>query len=70
MNEEINELLSIYEQEKELIQSLIKEDQIHQDYKAIYLNSKNLNRIKRQIGLIKSLIDPHAQEKEHLKKDN
>ncbi|CAH0163462.1 hypothetical protein SRABI27_01414 [Pedobacter sp. Bi27] len=68
MNEEINELLSIYEQEKELIESIIEEDRIDSDYKAIYINSKNLNRIQRQIALIKSLIDPYAQEKERLKR--
>lgn len=68
MNEEINELLSIYEQEKELIESIIEEDRIDSDYKAIRLNAKNLNRIKRQIAVIKSLIDPHTQEKERLKR--
>jgi hypothetical protein len=68
MNEEINELLSIYEQEKKLIESIIEEDQIDGDYKAIRLNSKNLNRIQHQIALIKSLIDPYMQEKEGLKK--
>jgi hypothetical protein len=68
MNEEINELLSIYEQEKKLIESIIEEDRIDSDYKAIRLNSKNLNRIQRQIALIKSLIDPHTQEKERLKR--
>ncbi|TCD19840.1 hypothetical protein EZ456_20245 [Pedobacter psychrodurus] len=68
MNEEINELLSIYEQEKKLIESIIEEDRIDNDYKAIRLNSKNLNRIQRQIALIKSLIDPYTQEKERLKR--
>jgi len=68
MNEEINELLSIYEQEKKLIESIIEEDRIDGDYKAIRLNSKNLNRIQRQIELIKSLIDPYTQEKERLKR--
>lgn len=68
MNEEINELLSIYEQEKKLIESIIEEDRIDSDYKAIRLNSKNLNRIQRQIALIKSLIDPYAEEKEQLKR--
>jgi hypothetical protein len=68
MNEEINELLSIYEQEKKLIESIIEEDRIDSDYKAIYINSKNLNRIQRQIALIKSLIDPYTQEKERLKR--
>jgi len=68
MNEEINALLSIYEQEKKLIESIIEEDRIDSDYKAIRLNSKNLNRIQRQIELIKSLIDPYTQEKERLKR--
>ncbi|RLJ77488.1 hypothetical protein [Pedobacter alluvionis] len=68
MNEEINELLSIYEQEKKLIESIIEEDRIDNDYIAIHINSKNLNRIQRQIALIKSLIDPYAQEKEQLKR--
>lgn len=68
MNEEINELLSIYEQEKKLIESIIEEDRIDNDYKAIRINSKNLNRIQRRIALIKSLIDPYAQEKEQLKR--
>ncbi|MBB6237719.1 hypothetical protein HDC90_002341 [Pedobacter sp. AK013] len=68
MNEEINELLSIYKQEKELIESLIESDKIDNDYKAIYLNSKILVNIQRQIRLIESLLDPHAQEKEQLKR--
>lgn len=68
MNEEINELLSIYKQEKELIESLIKEDQIDHDYKAVYLNSKVLNRIEHQIRTIELFIDPHLQEKEQLKR--
>lgn len=68
MNEEINALLSIYEQEKKLIESIIEEDRIDGDYKAIRLNSKNLNRIQHQIALIKSLIDPYTQEKERLKR--
>lgn len=68
MNEEINELLSIYKQEKELIESLIKEDQIDHDYKAVYLNSKILNRIKQQIRIIELFVDPHLQQKEHLKR--
>ncbi|MGN7987790.1 hypothetical protein ACTJKC_10645 [Pedobacter sp. 22226] len=68
MNEEINELLHIYKQEKELIESLIKEDQIDHDYKAVYLNSKILNRIKQQIRIIELFVDPHLQEKEQLKR--
>lgn len=35
MNEEINELLSIYKQEKELIESLIESDKLDKDNKAI-----------------------------------
>jgi hypothetical protein len=68
MNEEINELLSIYKQEKELIESLIKEDQIDHDYKAVYLNSKVLNRIENQIRIIKLFVDPHLEGKEQLKR--
>ncbi|GGH09564.1 hypothetical protein [Pedobacter zeae] len=68
MNEEINELLSIYKQEKELIESLIKEDEIDHDYRAVYLKSKILNRIKHQIRTIELFIDPHLQEKEQLKR--
>lgn len=68
MNEEINELLSIYKQEKDLIASLIKEDQIDHDYKAVYLHSTILNRIHHQIRLIELITDPHLQEKEQLKR--
>ncbi|WP_426327318.1 hypothetical protein [Pedobacter sp. R-06] len=68
MNEEINELLSIYKQEKELIESLIESDKLDNDYKAIYLNSKILAKIQHQIRLIELLIDPGLQEKEQLKR--
>jgi hypothetical protein len=66
MNEEINELISHYEQEKELILSLLKADQLDNDLEAVYLNSKNLFSIERQIRTLKSMIDPHAKEKEML----
>jgi hypothetical protein len=68
MNEEINELLSIYKQEKELIESLIESDKLDNDYKAIYLHSKILVNVQHQIRLIESLLDPHTQEKEQLKR--
>jgi hypothetical protein len=68
MNEEINALLSIYKQEKELIESLIESDKLDNDHKAIYLNSKILFKIQRQISLIELLHDPHVREKEQLKR--
>lgn len=68
MNEEINELLSIYKQEKELIESLIESDRLDNDNRAIYLNSKILLNIQHQIRLIELLHDPHIREKEQLKR--
>jgi hypothetical protein len=68
MNEEINELLSIYKQEKELIESLMESDKLDNDHKAIYLNSKILFKIQHQIRLIELLHDPYVQEKEQLKR--
>lgn len=67
MNEEINEILSIYKQEKEFIESLIKDDQANSDYKAVYINSKVLNKISQQIRIIELLLDPNLHKKEQLK---
>jgi len=70
MNAEINELLSYYLEEKALIDSLIKEDLINHDYKSAWLHSKSLGRIENQIRLLKSLIDPQADEKERLSRQS
>lgn len=67
MNEEINELLSHYQEEKAFLDSLIKESLAEEDYHAAWLHSKALSKIKNQIRIIKSLLDPHASEKEYLK---
>ena len=67
MNEEINELLSHYQQEKVFLDSLIKESLSEDDYYTTWLHSKALSKIKNQIRIIKSLLDPHANQKEYLK---
>ena len=66
MNEELKELLNYYEEEKALLDSLIKEDLIDYDYKSAGLHSKVLFKIENQTRLLKSLIDPLADEKKRL----
>ena len=66
MNEELKELLTYYDEEKALLDSLIKEDLIDYDYKSAGLHSNALFKIENQIRLLKSLIDPLADEKKSL----
>ena len=66
MNEELKELLNYYEEEKALLDSLIKEDLIDYDYKSAGLHSNALFKIENQIRLLKLLIDPLADEKKSL----
>ncbi|SDD32344.1 hypothetical protein [Pedobacter soli] len=67
MNEDINELLSYYKNQKAFFESLIEQDTNDGDYNSVVLNTKVLGNIKHKINIIESLLDPFAKEKDRLK---
>ena len=66
MNEEINDLIAHYEQERKQLELLIKESAEETDYKSAHLHQKALYRINNQLHLLKALKDPYYIKKNEL----
>ena len=68
MNEEINELISHYEQEKIQLEQLIKQAVEESDYKSAQVNQKALIYINNQLRIFKALNDPYFLEKDEIER--
>lgn len=64
MNEEINELISHYEEEKTQLELWIKGAVEQSDYKSAHVNQKALIYINNQLRIFKALNDPYYLKKE------
>jgi hypothetical protein len=66
MNEELNDILKFYEEEKESLEHIIKSYIEDFEYKAAYFHSKGLKKVNQKIQLLKNLIDPNSDKLEQL----
>ncbi|WP_316786183.1 hypothetical protein [Pedobacter frigiditerrae] len=68
MNEELNEILRFYEEEKQGLEDIIKSYIKEFEYKAAYFHSKRLKKVSQKIQLLKNLSNPYSDKIESLQR--
>lgn len=66
MNEDLNEILKFYKEEKDNIESLIKESVEDGEFKDAHRYQKALFQVNRSLSLLLKLENPNYEEIEHL----